>query len=117
LEQAIKVSAEAMEMTRQALRPGRTGEEIEAVARKHVKEGGLGDYYTYDSIHSVGTAEAEEPILGPGCKLVVQPGMVFNIDVPLFLAPFGGFRHEDGFLLTDGGNERLNKTPLGPFVV
>jgi Xaa-Pro aminopeptidase len=116
LAHAIQVGAEALERTREALKPGRTGEEIEAVARNYVKQAGLGDYYVYDCIHSVGTVEAEEPILGPKCKLVVQPGMVYNIDVPLFLAPFGGFRHEDGFLITEHGNERLNKTPLGPFL-
>jgi Xaa-Pro aminopeptidase len=43
--------------------------------------------------------------------------MVFSIDIPLFLAPFGGFRHEDGFLVTESGCVRLNKTGLGPFAV
>jgi Xaa-Pro aminopeptidase len=117
LEHAITASREAIERTREALKPGRTGEEIEAAGRRHIKEAGLEKYYLYDAIHSVGTVEAEEPILGPGCKLVVQPNMVYNIDIPLFLAPFGGFRHEDGFLITENGNERLNKSPLGPFVV
>lgn len=115
LDKAVRVSNEAMELTRELLRPGQIGEKIEAAGRKHVKDNGLGDYYVYSSCHSVGTVEAEEPILGPGCKLVVAEDMAFNIDIPLFLAPFGGFRSEDGFLVTPGGAERLNKTPAGPF--
>lgn len=39
--------------------------------------------------------------------LVLQPDMVFNIYIPLFLAPFGGFRFENGFLVTKEGNEKL----------
>ena len=65
----------------------------------------------YSSCHSVGTAEAEEPVLGPGNRLIVQPNMVFSIDIPLFLAPFGGFRCEDGFLVTEKGAVKLNSTP------
>lgn len=117
LDFAMKIAREALEMTREALKPGAAGEEVEAAGRNHVKKAGLGEYYTYSSCHSVGTAEAEEPVLGPGSRLIVRPNMVFSIDIPLFLAPFGGFRHEDGFLVTESGCVRLNKTSLGPFFV
>jgi Xaa-Pro dipeptidase len=49
-------------------------------------------------------------VLGPGSRLEIQPDMVFSIDIPLFLAPFGGFRYEDGFLVTQKGSVKLNKT-------
>ena len=111
LDFAMKSAKEAQELTREALKPGAVGEEVEAAGRKHIEKAGLLDYYVYSSCHSVGTAEAEEPVLGPGSKLVVQPDMVFSIDIPLFLAPFGGFRYEDGFLVTDKGNIKLNSTP------
>lgn len=113
----MRISREALEATRQALRPGAIGRDVEAAGRDHIREGGLLDYYVYNSCHSVGTVEAEEPILGPASDLVIRQNMVFNIDIPLFLAPFGGFRCEDGFLVTADGNTRLNKTGLGPFVV
>ena len=117
LDHAMRVSREALEKTREALKPGAIGRDVEAAGRDHVRAEGLIDYYVYNSCHSVGTVEAEEPILGPASDLVLQPNMVFNIDIPLFLAPFGGFRNEDGFLLTEDGNTRLNRTGLGPFVV
>jgi Xaa-Pro dipeptidase len=109
LDYAMKIAREAQELTREALKPGAIGEEVEAVGRSHIQKAGLLDYYVYSSCHSVGTAEAEEPVLGPGSKLVVQPDMVFSIDIPLFLAPFGGFRYEDGFLVTREGAVKLNR--------
>ena len=111
LEHAIRCAQEAQELTREALRPGAIGEEVEAAGRRCIERAGLIDYYVYSSCHSVGTAEAEEPVLGPGSSLIVQQDMVFSIDIPLFLAPFGGFRVEDGYLVTKQGAEKLNSTP------
>jgi Xaa-Pro aminopeptidase len=37
--------------------------------------------------------------------------MVISVDIPMFNAPWGGLRVEDGFLITDSGAERLNETP------
>ncbi len=93
------------------------GNDVEAAGREHVKNNGLGDYYVYSLCHSVGTVEAEEPVLGPGNRLVLQPDMVFNIDIPLFLAPFGGFRFEDGFLVTKEGNVKLTGMGIEPVIV
>ncbi len=112
-----KVSVEALERTREMLKPGAMGKDVEAAGREHVKNNGLGDYYVYSSCHSVGTVEAEEPVLGPGNRLVLQPDMVFKIDIPLFLAPFGGFRFEDGFLVTKEGNVKLTGMGIEPVIV
>jgi Xaa-Pro aminopeptidase len=111
LEYAMRCAREAQELTREALKPGATGEEVEAAGRRCIERAGLIDYYVYSSCHSVGTAEAEEPVLGPGSSLIVQQDMVFSIDIPLFLAPFGGFRFEDGFLVTKQGALKMNSTP------
>ena len=110
IEYAMQVARQAQELTREALKPGAVGEEVEARGRDYIKQKGLIDYYVYSSCHSVGTAEAEEPVLGPGSRLEIEPNMVYSIDIPLFLAPFGGFRYEDGFLVTQEGAVKLNKT-------
>jgi hypothetical protein len=55
-----------------------------------VEDAGLGSYFLYSAIHSVG---------------------VISVDNPMFNAPWGGLRVEDGFLITDSGAERLNITP------
>jgi Xaa-Pro aminopeptidase len=99
LDFAMKTACEALKITREALKPGAIGEEVEAAGRNHVKKARLFEYYTYSSCHSVGTAEAEEPVLGTGSGLVVRTNRVFSIDIPLFLAPSGVFGTRTAFSL------------------
>ena len=37
--------------------------------------------------------------------------MVLSIDIPIFFAPWGGLRVEDGFVLTATGAEPLQRIP------
>ncbi len=38
--------------------------------------------------------------------------MIISVDIPLFNAPWGGLRVEDGFPITAAGAERLKHTPF-----
>jgi Xaa-Pro aminopeptidase len=103
-----KAALEAQLECQQFLKPGMIGSEVEAVGRKILKKYGLEQYFVYAGVHSVGLAEFEPPILAPKSNDIVKPGMIFSIDIPIFLAPWGGLRFEDGFLITPGGNEHLS---------
>jgi Xaa-Pro aminopeptidase len=59
----------------------------------------------------VGLIEFEPPIFGPSSAATLEEGMVVSIDIPVFNAPWGGLRVEDGFLVTATGAERLDFTP------
>ena len=48
-----------------ALRPGIEGRAVEAIGRKIVADGNLGQYFLYSGVHSVGVIEFEPPIFGP----------------------------------------------------
>lgn len=106
--EAIKVALEAQEKCQEALKPGILGSEVEAIGRKVLTKSGLEKYFVYAGIHSVGLAEFEPPIFGPKAKDIVKPGMILSIDIPIFIAPWGGLRVEDGFLITQNGNIPLN---------
>ncbi len=93
------------------MRPGVEGRAVEAAGRRLVEQAGLGRHFLYSGIHSVGVIEFEPPIFGPSSPAVLKPGMVISVDIPLFDAPWGGLRVEDGFLVTETGAERLNHTP------
>ena len=108
---ALETAWQAQLACAAALRPGPEGRQVEAAGRKVVAEAGLGQYFLYSALHSVGVIEFEPPIFGPGSPEVLKPGMVISIDIPLFNAPWGGLRMEDGFWLTETGAERLNHTP------
>jgi len=108
---AMKIALEAQHACEEALVPGAVGKEVEGAARKVLKKAGLEQYFVYAGVHSVGLAEFEPPILSPKSEQIVEPNMVFSIDIPVFLSPWGGFRFEDGFVVTEKGCHRLNEFP------
>ena len=109
---ALEVACEAQEACFQAMRPGVEGREVEAVGRRIVEAAGLGQYFLYSGVHSVGVSEFEPPIFGPSSAARLKQDMIVSVDIPLFDAPWGGLRVEDGFRITEAGAERLNETPL-----
>jgi Xaa-Pro aminopeptidase len=94
-----------------ALRPGPEGREVEAVGRGIVNDAGLGQYFLYSGLHSVGVIEFEPPIFGPSSPARLEEDMVISIDIPMFNAPWGGLRIEDGYVITADGAQRLSRTP------
>jgi Xaa-Pro aminopeptidase len=108
---ALDVAVEAQEACAAALRPGVEGREVEAIGRKIVNDAGLGQYFLYSGVHSVGVIEFEPPIFGPSSPAVLKKDMIISIDIPMFNAPWGGLRVENGYLITADGAEPLHQTP------
>jgi Xaa-Pro aminopeptidase len=111
IARALEVAYRAQEACFHAMRPGVEGRAVEAVGRRIVEAAGLGQYFLYSGVHSVGVIEFEPPILGPSSAARLKKDMVVSVDIPLFDAPWGGLRVEDGFRITEAGAERLNETP------
>lgn len=111
IRRAAEVAWRAQEACYAAMRPAIEGREVEAIGRRIVGDAGLGDYFLYSGVHSVGVIEFEPPIFGPSSQSLLEPDQVISIDIPLFNTPWGGLRMEDGFLVTQTGAERLNHTP------
>jgi Xaa-Pro aminopeptidase len=111
ISRALDVACQAQETCFRAMRPGTVGAQVEAAGRQIVNEAGLGAYFLYSGVHSVGVIEFEPPIFGPSSGAKLEKDMVISVDIPMFNAPWGGLRVEDGFLITENGAERLNDTP------
>ena len=88
------------------------GRAVEAIGRQLVEAAGLGQHFLYSGVHSVGVIEFEPPIFGPSSNALIEEGMVISVDIPLFNAPWGGLRIEDGYLITASGAEHLHDTPF-----
>jgi Xaa-Pro aminopeptidase len=112
IEQAVEVAIQAQQACFEAMRPGAEGREVEAAGRQIVDAAGLGEYFLYSGVHSVGVIEFEPPIFGPSSTATLAENMVISVDIPMFNTPWGGLRVEDGFLITATGAERLNHTPF-----
>jgi Xaa-Pro aminopeptidase len=108
---ALDAARRAQDACSGLIRPGIEGREVEAAGRRVMEAAGLGPNFLYSGIHSVGLIEFEPPIFGPSSTGTLEEGMVLSVDIPVFNAPWGGLRVEDGFLVTATGAERLDDTP------
>jgi len=111
VRRALDTAIRAQRAASQALRPGREGRQVEAVGRGIVADAGLGQYFLYSGLHSVGVIEFEPPIFGPSSPATLKENMVISIDIPMFNTPWGGLRIEDGYAITATGAEPLYRTP------
>jgi len=109
---ALDVAVRAHQACADQLRPGVEGRSVEALGRRIVAEAGLAEAFLYSGLHSVGVIEFEAPIFGPSSPALLQPGMVISIDIPMFNTDWGGLRVESGYLMTQGGCERLETVPF-----
>ncbi len=111
IKRALDTAVKAQEACYKAIKPGIEGREVEKTGRQIVEDAGLGKYFLYSGIHSVGVIEFEPPIFGPGSSAVLKKGMIVSVDIPMFNTPWGGIRVEDGYLVTKTGAERLVTLP------
>lgn len=108
---AVETAIEAGQAGQAMLRPGVAGKEVDSAARAVAIENGLGENFVYTGAHSIGVAEFEPPSLASTYEDLLEPNMVFSIDIPLFFASWGGLRYESGFLITEDGPEPLQDLP------
>lgn len=113
VRRAMEVAVAAQKAAMEIMLPGTPGSAVEGAARRVVEAAGLGQYFLYSGVHSVGVIEFEPPIFGPGNHDPLQTSMVLSIDVPVFHAPWGGLRYEDGYLIIEAGPEPLDDFPTG----
>jgi Xaa-Pro dipeptidase len=108
---AIEVAIEASNAGAAVLKEGAYGSEISGATLKVLRKAGLEHYCLYSGIHSVGTSEFEPPILTSNSNFVIPSNAFFSIDIPLFHAPWGGFRIETGYFVNGDKAECLASGP------
>ena len=94
-----------------AIRPGMTGEEADAVARAVIQKAGYGSCFGHALGHAVGLAIHEDPRLAPGNETVLEPGMAVTIEPGIYLPGRFGVRIEDLVVITADGCRDLTHSP------
>lgn len=94
-----------------AVKPGATGQEVDAVARDILTGHGLGDAFVHSLGHGVGLQIHELPRLSHVSTDVLEPGMLVTIEPGVYLPGFTGLRIEDLVLVTEDGHEILSHAP------
>jgi Xaa-Pro aminopeptidase len=93
-----------------AVRPGVAVGEVDAAARKVLRKGGLGRYFTHSTGHGVGLEIHEIPRVADGQREILQPGMVITIEPGVYFPGKWGVRIEDMVAVTAGGCEVMTPT-------
>jgi Xaa-Pro aminopeptidase len=119
-----RLTAEALEATRAAVRPGAHGREIYGIACEVYEKAGiptqrtktegqvLRDGFFHGLGHGVGLDVHEEPGLGrSGDELIA--GDVITLEPGTYRQGYGGVRLEDLLLVTETGGETLTDFPYG----
>ncbi|KPH98054.1 peptidase M24 [Actinobacteria bacterium OK074] len=94
-----------------AVRPGLTAGQLDAVGRDIITDAGYGPAFIHRTGHGIGLESHEEPYIGTGDPLALAPGMAFSVEPGIYLPGRYGARIEDIVICTDDGGERLNLTP------
>jgi Xaa-Pro aminopeptidase len=106
------VVLEAQLAARDAVQPGMTGADVDAVARGVIERAGYGESFIHGLGHGIGLEVHEPPwITSTRGDDVLTPGMVFSIEPGVYLPGLGGVRIEDLVLLTEHGAEVLSASP------
>ena len=92
-----------------AIKPGKTCEEIDTIARNIITKAGFGKHFGHGLGHAIGLQVHESPRLAPGDKTVLKAGMVVTVEPGIYLKDWGGVRIEDDVLVTKTGYEVLSR--------
>jgi len=109
-----EIVEEAQAAAIDAIRPGMTGVEVDAVARDLIVEAGYADFFGHGLGHGVGLDVHESPTVSRLGKGKIEPGMVFTVEPGVYIPDTGGVRIEDMIAVTDRGCRRLTKSAHRP---
>lgn len=93
-----------------AAKPGLTGRQLDAVARRIIHRAGYGKAFGHALGHGVGYEIHESPVASPRSDTVLKPGMAVTIEPGIYLPGKLGVRIEDLVVITETGCEVLSRS-------
>jgi Xaa-Pro aminopeptidase len=103
------ITLQAQQAAEEAAGPGKTGKEVDAVAREIIAEAGHGDHFGHGLGHGLGLEVHEGPRLSPKSTTVLKPGMITTVEPGIYVPGMGGVRIEDVVVIREEGCEVLTR--------
>ncbi len=103
LKEIYQIVREAQEIAIDALDQGKSGVEIDAVARKHISERGHAEHFGHGLGHGIGIDVHEAPTLSPKSANILEPYNIFSVEPGIYVPGKGGVRIEDLCWIKPGG--------------
>ncbi|MBX3442274.1 MAG: aminopeptidase P family protein [Planctomyces sp.] len=107
MRRVYDVVREAQRQAIATVRPGASGVEVDAVARKVLDDAGYGPL-SHGLGHGFGLQIHEKPRLGPNFSQTLEAGMVVTVEPGIYIPGRFGVRIEDDVLVTPEGCEVLS---------
>jgi Xaa-Pro aminopeptidase len=96
----------------QAVKPGVSGQQVDAVAREVIAEAGHAEHFGHGLGHGVGMEVHEGPRLAQtAAEQFLSPGNVVTVEPGVYIPDQFGVRIEDLVLVTENGHEVLSHFP------
>jgi Xaa-Pro aminopeptidase len=108
---------EAQQAAIAAVRPGVTAAQVDAAARRVLRQRKLARYFTHATGHGLGLEIHESPRLAAGQARKLEPGMVVTIEPGAYVPGKRGVRIEDVVVVTASGCEVLAPTDKDLIVI
>jgi len=115
VDEVIHAVLAAQDAVFQEFKPGMTGKEVDALARKELEKAGFAQHFSHSLGHGIGLEVHEGPAFSQGNEKTVPVGSVMTVEPGVYIAGKFGVRIEEDVLVTETGLERLttlSRTPM-----
>ena len=106
-EEIYNIVLEAQTRALDALKPGITGKELDAIARDYITEKGYGDCFGHSLGHGFGLLIHEEPRASVTGDTVFEEGMTITVEPGIYIEGKFGVRIEDCCVVTKDGKRNF----------
>jgi len=91
-----------------AVEPGIPFEDVDAIARRIITEGGYGPNFVHRTGHGIGLEEHEDPYIAAGNCERMAAGNAFSVEPGIYIEGKWGARIEDIVVVTEYGPDSIN---------
>ena len=111
MERVYALVLEAQKAGINAARAGIPGREIDEAARRVIRDGGYGEYFSHSFGHSLGIDIHEGPNASPAEDRIMPVGAVISAEPGIYLPGRFGVRIEDVLVLGENGCRNITRSP------